>query len=47
MKIENGKIVEATDNELLDLYLRRGIDEIMSFGEYKRQICEAGCVVMN
>lgn len=34
MKIENGKIVEATKVELFDYYLKRGFDEIYSFPDY-------------
>ena len=34
MKIVNNKIVEATENELFDVYLKRGFDEIMSFPDY-------------
>ena len=45
MKIENGKIVEAAENELFDLYLKRGMDDIMDFNEYMRQMSKAGCVV--
>ena len=46
MEIENGKIVKITENELLDLYLKRGIDDIMDFNEYKRQMKNAGCTVI-
>ena len=45
MKIENGKIVEATENELFDLYLKRGMDDIMDFNEYKRQMNKAVTIV--
>lgn len=34
MKVVNNKIVEATENELFDVYLKRGFDEIMSFPDY-------------
>ena len=40
MKIENGKIVQATEDELFGVYLARGFDEIMSFVDYKER-CEA------
>lgn len=46
MKIENEKIVEATENELFDLYLKREMDYIMDFHEYKRQMNKAGCVIV-
>ena len=45
MKIENGKIVGITEYELFDLYLKRDMDEIMDFHEYKRRMKSAGCVV--
>ena len=45
MKIENEKIVEASENELFDLYLRRSMDDIMDFNEYKRQMAKAGCII--
>lgn len=31
MKIRDGKIVEATENELFDVYLKKGLDDIMPF----------------
>lgn len=34
MKVENGKIVEATENELFAQYLRSDWDELFSFPEY-------------
>lgn len=45
MTVENEKIVKITENELFDLYLNRGIDEIMSFPSYKERFIAAGCVV--
>ena len=45
MKIENGKIVEATENELFSLYLDRGMDDIMDFHEYRYRMEVAGCAV--
>lgn len=39
MKIENNKIIEATELELYDFYLTRDWDELYSFPEYKR-LCE-------
>lgn len=47
MKIENGKIVSATENELFDLYMRREMDDIMDFNEYKRQMKNAGCALVD
>ena len=45
MKIENGKIVEATEGELFGLYLDRGMDDCMDFYEYRHRMEAAGCVV--
>lgn len=45
MKVENGKIVEATEDELFSLYLDRGMDDVMDFHEYKRRMQNAGCEV--
>lgn len=45
MKVTNGKIVEITESELFNLYLNRGIDDIMDFNEYSRRIKNAGCIV--
>lgn len=46
MKIENNKIVEITEDELFALYLRRGVDDIMDFNEYKILMGKAGCSVI-
>ena len=45
MRIENGKIVELTEDELFNLYLKREMDDIMDFNEYKRRMKHAGCIV--
>lgn len=45
MKVENGKIVEITENELFGLYLDRGMDDIIDFCEYRTRMERAGCVV--
>ncbi len=42
---KDGKIVEATTNELFSLWLRREMDLIMSFPEYVEAMQKAGCVV--
>lgn len=39
MKLENGKIVEATEMELISYWLSRGYDDIINFDTYKF-ICE-------
>lgn len=36
MKVEDNKIVEATEDELFDIYLKRGFDELFSFTDYVR-----------
>lgn len=47
MKIENGKIVEATEEELFSQYLHAGMDDIMSFYTYMA-ICEVhGTTIIN
>lgn len=47
MKIENNKIVEATEDELFNLYLKREMDYVMDFDEYKSIMRNAGCVVID
>ena len=39
MKVKDGKIIEATEDELFEVYLKRGFDELFSFDEYLR-LCE-------
>ena len=39
MKTVNGKIVEATENEMFKIYLERGWDDVMPFSEFVF-ICE-------
>lgn len=46
MTIDNNKITEITDDELYERYLRRGMDELMDFNEYKRRMREAGALVI-
>lgn len=45
MKVENGKIVEITEQELFGLYLDRGMDDVMDFHEYRNRMERAGCCV--
>ena len=45
MKVENGKIVEVTEQELFSLYLERGMDDVVDFHEYRWRMEKAGCVV--
>lgn len=46
MKTDNGKIVEITENELYDLWLKRGMDDIMSFSDYMMRFEIAGTRVI-
>ena len=45
MKIENGKIVEATHQELIDKWLDEDWCEIMSFPEYLEKVKKLGTKV--
>lgn len=47
MKIENGKIVEATVSELYDYYLTREWYEVYSFPHYKRLCKELGMKIVD
>ena len=47
MKIENGKIVEATVSELYDYYLAREWFEVYSFPHYKRLCKELGAKIVD
>lgn len=46
MKVKNGKIVEATEDELFTNYLKRGLDDVMSFPEYLKRCKELGTKVI-
>ena len=46
MKIENGKIVEATTAELYEKWLDQGLENIMTFPEYTEAMKRAGCKVI-
>lgn len=46
MKVENGLIVEITENELFSLYLDKGYDNVMSFSEYKTLMELSGCAII-
>ena len=46
MTWEHNRINEITDDELYELYLRRGMDELMDFNEYKRRMRQAGVLVI-
>lgn len=47
MKIENGKIVSATAQELWNLWLYEEWDEIMPFSEYKNSMGKCGVIIKN
>lgn len=45
MKIENNKIVEATEIELYEYWLKR-YDDVMSFTDFKDQMIELGVKIL-
>ena len=47
MKVECGKIIKCTENELFDYYLTRNFDDIFSFKDFKQKIIKAGTVVID
>lgn len=47
MKIENDKIITATENELFKLYLDRGMDDVVDFEQYKRDMISAGVTIID
>ena len=46
MKVEDGKIIQATEEELFAYYLRRGFDDLFSFDFYKTRCIELGTEVI-
>ena len=46
MKTERNKIIEATEAELMEHYLKEGYDDIYSFREYLRLMVEAGVKIL-
>lgn len=42
MTIENGKIVKATESELFLFYLHRGLEDTLSFWEFRRMVIDEG-----
>ena len=42
MKVENNKIVEATEEELFEYYLQHNYDDIMTFSDFMYSIRKAG-----
>lgn len=46
MTYRNGKLVKATEHELLECYLIEGMDRIMAFDEYLTIVEADGCNVI-
>lgn len=46
MKIENGKIIECTKSELMELYFARDMGCVMDFNEYWNRMEECGCKIV-
>ena len=46
MKIENDKIIQATEDELYSYWLSRGWDDIYPFPEYMQRMKDAGCEIV-
>lgn len=46
MKIKNGKIVQATEEELFAHYLKSGFDDIMPFTDYKDRCAALGTKIV-
>ena len=46
MKAENGKIIEATEEELFEVYLKRGYDDLFSFDFYIQRCKELGTSII-
>lgn len=42
MKVKNGKIVECTDNELFNWYLKNNWDDLYSYPDYKEKCIQHG-----
>jgi hypothetical protein len=47
MEVANGKIVVIDEDELFDLYLKRGMDDIYSFPDYVKMFEAAGTLVLS
>lgn len=46
MKVKDGKIVQATEEELFNYYLGKGYDDLFPFDFYKRRCVELGTEVI-
>lgn len=42
----NGKLVKATEHELLEYYLNNGMDRMMDFDEYLTIVENCGCQII-
>lgn len=47
MKVENNKIVEATEQELYKKWLELEIDDIYSFDDYIRKLKDMGVKIID
>ena len=47
MTVKNGKIVEATENEMFAYYLKQGWDDIFPFPEYLEKCKEHGTKIID
>lgn len=47
MKIVDGKIVEATENELFNYWLEREYDDIMSFPQFIKNIMQNNVIIIS
>lgn len=47
MKEKDGKIIEITESELFELWLKREMCDIYSFKAYKTMFEDAGCTVID
>jgi hypothetical protein len=45
MKIKNGRIAEATEQELYSYWLNRSLDDVLSFPDFLSANIRAGCKV--
>lgn len=46
MREKDGKIIQATEEELFAIYLERGYDDLFSFDFYKRRCVELGTKII-
>lgn len=46
MLVKGHKIIEASEQELFELYLKRGLDDIMDFPSYLRELRRLGVKII-